>query len=231
MIQIDFETLAKQTREFRANHKVLTEKEYSLPYNKWYDFRICLSHQKATRADEVWFARQIGASISGTGKKYYEKLRREVDLGDGYVGDTLIPAKNNYDLKVTYQETDKITEIGFQQYRPADPIGFYVAFKGISKNKNTIIVVPNEVAYKMKREKIEKTGRLGSAQGTGYYKDLTTEALLSAFEGAKDGSKGMVISFSVKEKSDKDNFELLMDEHQVKIDDVADYINNYKHKA
>ncbi len=226
---MDYKELAKQIRDCQKKYKKLTDSEYHLPYTDWYDFRIaCLSHQKRTRADEVWFAKQIGANIKGSGKQWSDKHNRKVDFGDGYIGSTIGPGINNYDLKVTYQERPEIKAIGFQQYRPADPVAFYAAMMGVSPTDYTLIIVPSDVAYRMKQDKISKTGKLGSAHGTGIYDQMTTDEKRSILKESKDQGKSIVVSFSVNKKSNKDDFEFLMDRYRMRFDDVSDFITNYK---
>jgi hypothetical protein len=222
---MEYKELAKQLRKWR---KANTEIDYDLPYSDWYYYRDCLSHQKRTRADEVWFARSVGGGQDNIGKQWSDVLGREVDVGDGYIGESILPGVNNYDLKVTYQERPIITGIGFQQYRPADPIAFYAAMMGVSPEDYTLIIVPSDVAFRMKVDKISKTGKLGSAHGTGLYDNLTTEEKVNVLKEAKLIGKSSVLSFAVNKKSDKEDFELLMDKYRMRLDDVADFIKGYK---
>jgi len=225
---VDYKELAKHLQEFQNAHKKLKEEDFQREYSDWYRFRFCLSHQKKTRADEVWFAKQVGANIKGSGKQWSEKHNREVDFGDGYIGAVIDPGVNNYDLKVTYQVRPEIKAIGFQQYRPADPVAFYAAMMGVSPTDYTLIIVPSDVAYRMKEEKILKTGKLGSAHGTGIYDQMTTEEKLKTLQESKDLGKSTVLSFSVNKKSNKEDFELLMDKYRMRFNDVSDFITNYK---
>lgn len=218
--------LADEIRAFRKTNTIETGFFYS--YEDWYDWRILFSHQQATRGDEKWFANRIGGSTEGTGKQWWEPFRREVDVGDGWTGSSLIVGINNYDLKVTYKERGEITSIGFQQYRPADPIPFYAAFMGTSKHNYTLIIVPKDVALKMKLDKILKTGKLGSAHGTGLYDKMTTEEKMKVITEAVTTGKSCVIGFDVTKNTDKDDFELLMDKYRMKFDDVSNFIVNYK---
>lgn len=218
--------LGKNIKSFRnsSNGKDL---DYSLPYINWYYLRLCISHQKATRGDEQWFANQVGANIKGSGKQFYEPFNRKVDLGDGYIGDTIIPGKNNYDLKVTFRDRPEIKQIGFQQYRPADPVAFYAAFMGTNDSDYTLVIVPSEVALQMKIDKIQKTGNLGSAHGTGLYDEMTTAAKVKVLTEAKSTGKSSVLSFAVNKGSDKDDFEMLMDKYRMRLEDVSNFIGNY----
>lgn len=225
---MDYKELAKHIRiAHKSVKKGIPPEMYMLSYQDWYDYRETLSHQMRTRADEVWFAKQVNGKIEGTGKKYYEPMSRTVDLGDGFCGAELQIGKNNYDLKVTYQERSKITAIGFQQYRPSDPVAFYAAMMGVSPEDYTLIIVPSDVAEKMKLDKILKTGKLGSAHGTGVYDQMTTEEKLKVITGAKLAGKNPVLSFSVNKKSNKDDFELLMDKYRMRLEDVSNFILNY----
>ena len=224
---MDYKELAIHLQEFQKAYKHLKDEDYQREYSDWYRFRFCLSHQKKTRADEVWFAKQVNGKIEGTGKKYYEPMKRTVDLGDGYCGSELLVGKNNFDLKVTYQERPEIKAIGFQQYRPSDPVAFYAAMMGVSPMDYTLIIVPSDVAEKMKLDKILKTGKLGSAHGTGIYDQMTTEEKLNVITGAKIGGKSPVLSFSVTKKSNKEDFELLMDNYRMRLEDVSAFILNY----
>jgi len=218
--------LANQIRQFRKNTK--PEIGYDLPYEDWYDFRICLSHQMATRADEKWFAKRINAKTDNTGKQWWEPFSREVDIGDGYCGDNIIPGRNNYDLKVTFKERNSIDCIGFQQYRPADPIAFYAALMGTGSKNYTLIIVPKDVALRMKLDKIIKTGKLGSAHGTGLYDKMTTEEKVKVITEAASSGKSCVVGFDVKKTSSKEDFELLMDKFRMNFEDVHSFINNYQ---
>ena len=226
---MDYKELAKHIRDAQKSvKKGIPPDMYRLSYQDWYDYRITLSHQMRTRADEVWFANQVNGKIEGTGKKYYEPMSRTVDLGDGFCGDKLQIGKNNYDLKVTYQERSEIKVIGFQQYRPSDPVAFYPAMMGVSPKDYTLIIVPSDVAEKMKLDKILKTGKLGSAHGTGVYDQLTTEQKLKVITDAKLAGKNPVLSFSVNKKLNKDDFELLMDKYRMRLEDVSGFIDGYK---
>ena len=217
--------LANEIRNFRKVNNI--EHGFSYSYEDWYDWRILFSHQQATRGDEKWFANAIGGNTEGTGKQWWEPFNREVDVGDGYVGNAIAVGKNNYDLKVTYQERNSITKIGFQQYRPADPIPFYAAFMGTSKTDYTLIIVPKGIALRMKSDKILKTGKLGSAHGTGLYDKMTTEEKLQVLTEANSSGKSCVVGFEVTKRTQKDDFELLMDKYRMKLDDVSDFILNY----
>jgi hypothetical protein len=225
---MDYKELARELRKWQKANKTIPADCYALPYDEWYHYRTCLSHQKKTRADEVWFAQQVGGEIKGTGKQWSDDLGREVDFGDGFCGDSILPGVNNYDLKVTYQERPEIKAIGFQQYRPADPVAFYAAMMGVSETDYTLIIVPSDVAFKMKVDKITKTGKLGSAHGTGLYDGLTTEQKIDVLREAKLIGKSSVLSFSVNKKSNKDDFELLMDRYRMRLDGVSEFIKNYK---
>jgi hypothetical protein len=223
---MNYKDLAKNIRTFRKTNK--PEAGLSLPYEDWYDFRLCLSHQMATRADEKWFAKQVSGSTEGTGKQWWEPFSREVDIGDGFCGDSLIAGVNNYDLKVTFKERAKIDSVGFQQYRPADPIAFYAALMGTGPKDYTLIIVPKDVAFKMKLDKILKTGKLGSAHGTGLYDQMTTEEKQNVIIEAVTTGKSCVVGFDVKKSSSKEDFELLMDKYRMTFDKVSDFIQNYK---
>lgn len=223
---MDYIELGKLIKDFRKKNQEL---DFSLEYQHWYYLRLCISHQKATRGDEQWFANQIGAKIEGSGKQFYEPLKRTVDLGDGFIGETIDPGVNNYDLKVTFQDRPTIKQIGFQQYRPADPVAFYAAFMGTSDKDYTLIIVPSEVALKMKIEKIKRTGNLGSAHGTGLYDTMTTEQKVNVLLEAKSSGKSSVLSFAVNKNSDNENFEMLMDNYSMRLEDVSNFIRNYKH--
>lgn len=224
---MDHIELGKLIKKFRQENTTL---DYSLPYTDWYYLRLCISHQKATRGDEYWFAEQVGAKIKGSGKQFYEPFNRQVDLGDGYIGDTIEPGVNNYDLKVTFQDRPVVDKVWFQQYRPADPVAFYAVFMGTSDSDYTLIVVPSEVALKMKIGKIARTGRLGSAHGTGLYDDLTTEEKIAVLTEAKATGKSSVLTFAVN-KSDTEDFELLMDNYRMRLEDVPTFIQNYNVKG
>lgn len=217
--------LGKLIKQFRKDN---VELDYSLPYTEWYYLRLCISHQKATRGDEYWFAKQVGGTIEGSGAQFYEPFNRKVDLGDGFIGDTIQPGVNNYDLKVTFQDRPVINQIGFQQYRPADPVAFYAAFMGTNDSNYTLLIVPSDVALKMKIDKIERTGNLGSAHGTGLYDDMTVDQKIAVLTEAKSTGKSSVLSFAVNKNSDKDDFEMLMDNYSMRLEDVADFIKNYK---
>lgn len=225
---MDYKELARLIRDHRKQTNVANH--MSLSYQDWYDYRITISHQMATRADEKWFANAVGGDTKGTGKQYWEPFSREVDIGDGYCGDSLIPGKNNYDLKVTFKERKVIDSIGFQQYRPADPIAFYAALMGTGPKDYTLIIVPKDVAFRMKVDKIAKTGKLGSAHGTGLYDKMTTEEKIAVMQEAVSTGKSCVIGFDVKKNSSKEDFELLMDTYRMRLDDVYSFIKNYKSK-
>ena len=218
--------LAQEIRNFRKTHKI--ENGFGFNYQDWYDWRMLFSHQQATRGDEKWFARAVGGSTEGTGKQWWEPFNREVDIGDGFVGSALIAGTNNYDLKVTYKERAKIDSVGFQPYRPADPIAFYAALIGAGPRDYTLIIVPKDVAFKMKVEKIAKTGKLGSAHGTGLYDKMSTDEKINVLVEANRNGKSCVIGFDVKQSSDKENFELLMDKYRMRLEDVSTFISNYK---
>ena len=222
---MNYKELAKEIRSFRKNANANLTCELS--YEEWYDYRICLSHQKATRADEKWFAKQIGGSTEGTGKKWWDKFSREVDIGDGFCGNELSAGVNNYDLKVTFLERNIIEQIGFQQYRPADPIAFYAAFMGTGSKDYTLIIVPKDVALQMKLDKILKTGKLGSAHGTGLYDKMSTVEKMKVITEASETGKSCVVSFDIKKKSSKKDFELLMDCYRMKLENVSNFILNY----
>jgi hypothetical protein len=221
-----YKVLASSLRQWRKENPI--ENGFIMPYEDWYDYRFCHSHQKATRGDEKWFAQQIGGSTDGTGKQWWEPFAREVDIGDGFCGDTLIPGTNNYDLKVTFKERGKIDAIGFQQYRPADPIAFYAALMGTGPKDYTLIIVPKDVALRMKLDKILKTGKLGSAHGTGLYDQMTTEEKMNVITEAVTTGKSCVIGFDVKKRSSKEDFEILMDQYRMKFEDVSGFIRDYK---
>ncbi len=221
-----FKELAKLIREHRKQTKV--DDHLSLSYEDWYDYRITISHQMATRADEKWFAVKVGGRTEGTGKQYWKPFAREVDIGDGFCGPVLIPGENNYDLKVTFKERNSIDCIGFQQYRPADPIAFYAALMGTGPTDYTLIVVPKDIALRMKISKIEKTGKLGSAHGTGLYDKMTTEEKKNVIIEAATTGKSCVIGFDVKKNSSKEDFELLMDNYRMRFEDVHPFITTYK---
>jgi len=222
---MDYKEIAKYLRQWRKEN---TKINYDLPYTEWYHYRDCLSHQRRTRADEVWFAQQVGGGRDNVGKQWFETLGRVVDVGDGYIGESIIPGVNNFDLKVTYQDRPNITTIGFQQYRPADPIAFYASMMGASPKDYTLIIVPSDIAFKMKVDKITKTGRLGSAHGTGLYDNLTIEEKINVLNEAKLIGKSSVLSFAVNKISDKKDFELLMDKYRMRLNDVAEFIKGYK---
>jgi hypothetical protein len=224
-----YKDLAVTLRQWRKENPI--ENGFAMSYEDWYDFRFCHSHQKATRGDEKWFARQIGGSTEGTGKQWWEPFSREVDIGDGFSGNILIPGTNNYDLKVTFRERSSIDAIGFQQYRPADPIAFYAALMGTGPKNYTLIIVPKDVALRMRLDKILKTGKLGSAHGTGLYDQMTTQEKMNVINEAVVTGKSCVIGFDVKKKSSKVDFELLMDKYRMKFDEVSNFINNYKKES
>ena len=224
---MDYKELGRAIKAFR-NSSQGKDLDYSLPYQDWYYVRLCISHQKATRGDEYWFANQVGGNIKGSGKQFYEPFNRKVDLGDGYIGDEIIPGVNNYDLKVTFQDRPQIKQIGFQQYRPADPVAFYAALMGTNELDYTLIVVPSEVALQMKIDKIKRTGNLGSAHGTGLYDEMTTEQKVQVLTEAKSTGKSSVLSFAVNQGSDRADFDMLMDNYRMRLEDVAGFISNYK---
>lgn len=224
---MDYKELGRAIKAFR-NSSQGKDLDYSLPYQDWYYVRLCISHQKATRGDEYWFANQVGGNIKGSGKQFYEPFNRKVDLGDGYIGDEIIPGVNNYDLKVTFQDRPQIKQIGFQQYRPADPVAFYAALMGTNELDYTLIVVPSEVALQMKIDKIKRTGNLGSAHGTGLYDEMTTEQKVQVLTEAKSTGKSSVLSFAVNQGSDREDFDMLMDNYRMRLEDVAGFISNYK---
>lgn len=223
---MDYKELSRAIIAFR-NSSAGQDLDYDLPYQDWYHLRNCISHQKKTRGDEYWFANQVGGNIKGSGKQFYEPFNRKVDFGDGYIGDTIEPGVNNYDLKVTFQDRPQIKQIGFQQYRPADPVAFYAAFMGTNENDYTLIVVPSDVALQMKIGKIERTGNLGSAHGTGLYDEMTTEQKVQVLTEAKSTGKSSVLSFSVNQGSDREDFDMLMDNYRMRLEDVAGFISNY----
>ena len=225
---MNYKELAKLIRSHR--HQTIVENHLTLSYEDWYDYRITISHQMATRADEKWFANKVGAKTDGVGKQYWEPFSREVDIGDGYFSPVLVIGENNYDLKVTFKERNYIDSIGFQQYRPADPIAFYAALMGTGPKDYTLIIVPKDVAFRMKIDKIAKTGNLGSAHGTGLYDKMTTEEKINVVQEAVSTGKNCVIGFDVKKKSSKEDFELLMDKYRMKFDDVQSFITNYNTK-
>ena len=221
---MDYIELGKEIKQFRKANQNL---DYSLSYQQWYYLRLCISHQKATRGDEQWFAQRVGGRTEGSGKQFWEPMNRTVDLGDGYIGDAIQPGVNNYDLKVTFQDRPTIRQIGFQQYRPADPVAFYAAFMGTSDQDYTLIIVPADVALKMKIDKIKRTGNLGSAHGTGLYDTMTTEQKVNVLLEAKASGKSSVLSFAVNKSTEREDFDLLMDEYRMRLEDVADFITNY----
>jgi len=218
--------MAAALRKWRKENPI--DNGFSMSYEDWYDFRFNQSHQKATRGDEKWFANQVGGSTEGTGKQWWEPFSREVDIGDGFCGTTLIPGVNNYDLKVTFKERNKIDSIGFQQYRPADPIAFYAALMGTGPKDYTLIIVPKDVALRMKLDKILKTGKLGSAHGTGLYDQLSIEEKMKVITEAATTGKSCVVGFDVKKTSSKDDFELLMDKYRMTFNKVFNFISTYK---
>lgn len=221
----NFKELAQFIRYFR--NQIDLESSLGLSYEDWYDYRLCLSHQMATRADEKWFARKVGGSTEGTGKQWWEPFSREVDIGDGFCGSVLIPGKNNYDLKVTFKERKIVNSIGFQQYRPADPIAFYAALMGHSPKEYTLVIVPKDVALSMKIDKIRKTGKLGSAHGTGLYDQMSTEEKMKVILEASTTGKSCVVGFDVKQSANPKDFELLMDKYRMKFEDVSNFIEKY----
>lgn len=223
---MNYRDLAIATIKFRKENPI--EDGFDMPYEEWYHFRLCQSHQRATRGDEKWFAKQVKGSTEGTGKQWWEPFSREVDVGDGFCGDKLIIGVNNYDLKVTFKERFEIDSIGFQQYRPADPIAFYAALMGTGPKDYTLIIVPKDVAFRMKIDKILKTGKLGSAHGTGLYDQLSVDEKIKVITEAATTGKSCVIGFDVKKSSSKEDFELLMDRYRMKFDQVSDFICNYK---
>ena len=217
--------LATALRQWRKQNPI--ENGFNFSYEKWYEFRYNHTHQKATRGDEKWFANRVGGSTEGTGKQWWEPFSREVDIGDGFCGPVLVVGKNNYDLKVTFQERNSITSIGFQQYRPADPIAFYASLMGTGPKNYTLIIVPKDVAFRMKIDKILKTGKLGSAHGTGLYDNMSTDEKVNVITEAVSSGKSCVIGFDVKQKSSKEDFELLMDEYRMTFDEVTNFIQTY----
>lgn len=223
---MNFKDMAIDLRRFRKAHNI--EHGFSYSYEDWYDWRMLFSHQQATRGDEKWFANAIGGNTEGTGKQWWEPFNREVDVGDGFCGESLIVGVNNYDLKVTFKERNKIDAIGFQQYRPADPIAFYAALMGTGPKDYTLIIVPKDVALRMKLDKILKTGKLGSAHGTGLYDQLSVEEKVKVITEASTTGKSCVVGFDVKLRSSKADFELLMDKYRMKFDAVSDFISHYK---
>lgn len=223
---MDKKDLAKLVRQWRKENPI--ENGFNLSYEDWYDFRFLHTHQRATRGDEKWFAKRVNGSTEGTGKQWWEPFSREVDIGDGFCGETLIAGTNNYDLKVTFKERNTISSIGFQQYRPADPIAFYAALMGTGPKHYTLIIVPKDIALRMKVDKILKTGKLGSAHGTGIYDQLTVDEKVKVITEAAATGKSCVVGFDVKKSSSKEDFELLMDKYRMTFDDVSDFICNYK---
>lgn len=226
---------AEEKRQFYKDYCTPAHKEYAqatLDYQDWRDWRWNVEHQERTRADEVWFAKQVGGQIEGTGKKKWrDESGKEFtkDFGDGFVGDKINPGRNNFDVKVTYQEKE-LNEIGFQQYRPNDPIGFICLLNGYDPKDYTLFVMPKKVLLEMKKDKILKTGKLGGAHTTGIYENMSVQEKLDSLKNHQLPP----ISFNVK-RSNKNNtneakqFEYIMDNHRLRLNEVKDYILNFDH--
>lgn len=226
---------ANKKREFYREYCTKVHKDYAvktLSYEDWRDWRWNVEHQERTRADEKWFAHQVGGTIKGTGKKDWTDENGEEfkkDFGDGYVGEKVEPGKNNFDGKVTYQDKD-LNEVAFQQYRPNDPIGFICLLNGHDPKDYTLFVIPKAVLLEMKKYKILKTGKLGGAHTTGIYENMTIQEKVNSL-----GNQMLPpISFSIK-RSNKNNpneakhFQYIMDNHRFRLNEVKDYILNFDH--
>ena len=226
---MNYVELSKELSRFQNSPEGMNP-DFNSSYQEWYHLRNCLTHQKRTRGDEQWFAKKVGANIKGSGKQFYEPYNRKVDFGDGYIGEEIDPGKNNYDLKVTFQDREEITGIGFQQYRPADPVAFYAALMGPNDKDYTLILIPSEEVLQIKINKIERTGNLGSAHGTGLYDSLSTAEKVKVLTEAKSSGKSAVLQFQVNKKSDREDFEMLMDKYRMRLEDVSGFIKGYKKK-
>lgn len=226
---------AKEKRDFYLKYCTAEHKEYAtktLSYVDWRDWRWNVEHQERTRADEKWFAYQVGGTIEGTGKKKWQDESGKIfqkDFGDGFIGNKVIPGENNFDVKVTYQDKE-INEISFQQYRPNDPIGFICLLNGHDPNDYTLFVIPKKVLLEMKKDKIYKTGKLGGAHTTGIYENMTLQEKIDSLSNVNLPP----ISFSIKRfnKNNPDeakHFRYLMDNHRIRLNEVKEYILKFDH--
>ena len=89
-------------------------------------------------------------------------------------------------------------------------------------------MIPSEVAFKVKLNEIERTGRLGSSQGTGKFDNMSKDELKNEMFEAKDTGKCMEIRLNGNRNLAPEDFDMIMDMYRMKFEDVSSFIKNYE---
>jgi hypothetical protein len=155
------------------------ETYYNTSYEDMYVLYHIMKQKSAEKFIEGWVAFQ-----TGTKKKdalSYDKKNDidGLDLGDLVAGTTLIPGKNNIELKVSFSSRDAI---GGGQLRFYEPLAGYLFMKAWdSKNVEYFYLTKDELVNEIRQRAVTPIGKdkkgndkfytaLGSSQGSGKIK-------------------------------------------------------------
>jgi hypothetical protein len=128
-----------------------------------------MSKQQSDKFMEGWVAHQVGGQkIDG---RTVPAEYKNKDLGDIQIGDTLIPNKNNIELKYSF---DPKNSIGGGQLRLYEPVKWYIFFKGWHANKYEMFLLSKDQLVKEIEERANTSGLSAfvSSQRSGIFEGM-----------------------------------------------------------
>jgi hypothetical protein len=160
---------------------------YNTPYEDMYEYYVAMKQKSAEKFIEGWVA-----CLTGTNKKDSSNYNKAgdidgLDLGDLVAGNTLIPGKNNIELKVMFSNS---SHIGGAQLRFYEDVAGYLFMKAWSNIfVEYFYLTKNELLSEIRLRAVtpyatdKKTGdkkfyeAIGSSQGSGKIKGDTNNRL------------------------------------------------------
>ena len=155
------------------------EAYYSSPYQDMYVLYHIMKQKSAEKFIEGWVAHQTGTKKKDALSYDKKNDQESLDLGDLVAGVTLIPGKNNIELKVSFASGDSI---GGGQLRFYEPLAGYLFMKAWDNKKvEYFYLTKNELINEIRQRAITPNGKdkkgndkfytaLGSSQGSGKIK-------------------------------------------------------------
>ena len=218
-------------KSVRSLHEDLTS-YHSLPYHEMWYVNRAVPKQVSDKFMEDWVAKHIGGfkiNVDNEEKKReMKKLINEFgerDFGDIYIGDRLIPGKNNIELKYSFNPT---SNIGGGQIRLYEPVAWYLFFKGWNDSNYEMFLLSKEKLVEEIEQRSIDSGLtpFSSSQGTGKFDNMDNAQRIKLLkEEILTNKRKDLIGWNFNPKTEKEYYKKFKEKYLVQPEEISKIIN------
>jgi hypothetical protein len=235
---LDIEQVIKDIKQYlelqerlRNLHEDLTP-YYSLPYDKmWYINRL-VSKQVSDKFMEPWVANHIGGFTTNSDDKEKKKEMKKIigefgerDFGDIYIGDRLMPGKNNIELKYSFNPN---SGVGGGQLRLYEPVAWYLFFKGWNDtNYEMFLLSKQQLVDEIEQRSIGSGLKpFSSSQGTGKFDKMdNTQRIKLLKEEIVTNQRQDLIGWDFNPKTEEEYYKKFKEKYLVRPEEISKIVN------